>query len=243
MAKLTPQRRSELDAEREFLLRSLDDLEAELLDGGIDQETYATLQSDYTARTAIVLRALAGGNDQRPKPAPIPAGKRWLAVVGIVVFMGASVFMLAKSSGTRAPGETLSGNDTADTYDAHMRRAGRFVQGNDVQSALEEYRKAEALEPTRAEVRVELAKLLISQVQAGNTNPSLIEAADAALDRAMELDPTYADAFAFKGVVLARLQGKPQEAAPFLNTYLRIAPNGPYAPMARSVLGSSTATT
>ena len=33
-----------------------------------------------------------------------------------------------------------------------------------------------------------------------------------------------------------------KDGKPFLDEYLRLAPNGPYAPMARSVLGSSTST-
>ncbi len=239
MAKITAQRRTELESEREFLLRSLEDLEAELAEGGIDGDTYASLHSDYTARAANVIRALGGGDDRQLKAPPIPAGKRWFAIVAILVFMGASVFMLAKSSGTRAPGETLSGNDTTDTYDAHMRRAARFVSVSDSRSAFEEFQKALKLDANRPEVHVELAKLLIAQAQAGESTPKLIEAARVSLDRAIEIDSTYADAFAFQGVLLARLQDRPADAKPFLDEYLRLAPNGPYAPMARSVLGSS----
>ena len=243
MAKVSVQHRAQLDAEYDFLVRSLVDLEAELDDGGIDAVTYAALHSDYTARTANVLRAIAVGDDRRPKAPPIPMWKRWLSIVTIAVFIGVSVFMLAKSSGTRAPGETLSGNDTADTYDARMRRGARFTSVNDTKSAFEEYRKALELDPARPEVHVELAKLLIAQAQSGDPSPKLIQAADIELDRAMQLDPTYADAFAFKGVLVARLQNRPNEATPFLNEYLRLAPNGPYAPMARKVLEPLTSST
>ena len=42
-----------LESERDFLLRSLDDLESERDAGNIDDETYRTLHEDYTARAAI----------------------------------------------------------------------------------------------------------------------------------------------------------------------------------------------
>ena len=47
-----------LESERDFLLRSLDDLESERDAGNIDDETYRTLHEDYTARAAVVIRSL-----------------------------------------------------------------------------------------------------------------------------------------------------------------------------------------
>ena len=55
---------SALHDERDFLLRSLDDLEAERAAGAIDDETYATLHADYTARAAAVLRAIERGEEE-----------------------------------------------------------------------------------------------------------------------------------------------------------------------------------
>jgi len=48
----------DLLAEKEFLLRSLRDLEDERAAGDIDDDDYATLKQDYTARAAAVLKAL-----------------------------------------------------------------------------------------------------------------------------------------------------------------------------------------
>src|SRR5262249_38766367 len=58
--------RARLEAERDVLLKSLDDLEAEHAAGGIDDESYQTLRDDYTARAAAVIRALRDGVDARP---------------------------------------------------------------------------------------------------------------------------------------------------------------------------------
>lgn len=51
--------RSVLEEEREFFLRSLQDLEAERAAGDIDEVDYLALRDDYTARAAEVLRQLS----------------------------------------------------------------------------------------------------------------------------------------------------------------------------------------
>jgi tetratricopeptide (TPR) repeat protein len=50
---------ADLEAEREFFLRSLQDLEAEHSAGDIDDVDYLALRDDYTTRAADVLRRLA----------------------------------------------------------------------------------------------------------------------------------------------------------------------------------------
>ena len=47
-----------LEDERDFLLRSLDDLESEFDAGDLDDADYRRLKSDYTARAAEVIRRL-----------------------------------------------------------------------------------------------------------------------------------------------------------------------------------------
>ena len=44
--------------ERDFLLASLDDLEAEYAAGDLDDDDYAALKADYTTRAARVIREL-----------------------------------------------------------------------------------------------------------------------------------------------------------------------------------------
>ena len=67
---LDAERRRQLEEERDFLMRSLDDLELEHESGGIDDESYAELHDDYTARAAAVIRALRDGVDVTPPPPP-----------------------------------------------------------------------------------------------------------------------------------------------------------------------------
>ena len=69
--------RDDLEQERDFLLKSLDDLETEHDSGGIDNESYQQLHDDYTARATATIHALRDGVDARPAPRRRPR-----AVVG-----------------------------------------------------------------------------------------------------------------------------------------------------------------
>jgi hypothetical protein len=63
-----------LEQERQFLLRSLADLDAEWAAGDIEEDDYRTLSDDYTARAAAVLKAIdrPKGPASRPRPALSP---------------------------------------------------------------------------------------------------------------------------------------------------------------------------
>ena len=61
---------SALEEDRDFLLRSLEDLERERDAGDLDESDYLSLREDYTARAAAVLRALAAGPEAEPAAAP-----------------------------------------------------------------------------------------------------------------------------------------------------------------------------
>src|SRR5215471_13175813 len=101
----------ELEAERDFLLKSLDDLELEHESGGIDDESYESLHDDYTARAAAVIRAMRDGVDARPAPVRRPPAKRRAAVIaGVVAFALVVGVVLASAAGIRLPGQTITGN-------------------------------------------------------------------------------------------------------------------------------------
>jgi hypothetical protein len=72
-----------LEEERGFLLRSLEDLDAELAAGDIAGADYEMLRDRYTARAAAVLRALEGaaGRDE-PDAGPADAGEANAADAG-----------------------------------------------------------------------------------------------------------------------------------------------------------------
>jgi len=68
--------RESLEQERQFLLRSLADLDAEFAAGDIEEDDYHSLTDDYTARTAAVLKAIEAVEGPRPASgAQAKAGK------------------------------------------------------------------------------------------------------------------------------------------------------------------------
>ena len=66
MLSMNPDRLAELEEERQFLLRSLTDLEREFHAGDVDQHDYDVLRDGYTARAANVLRSIDDGKAARP---------------------------------------------------------------------------------------------------------------------------------------------------------------------------------
>ncbi len=112
-----PEERDRLERERDFLLRSLDDLETERAKGAIDDESYEALRDDYTARAAAVLRSLADGEPDGepdapgvPVAAPVSTRRRVLAGLGILGFLALVAVVLGAALTDRLPGQTASGN-------------------------------------------------------------------------------------------------------------------------------------
>jgi tetratricopeptide (TPR) repeat protein len=98
--------------EREFLLRSLDDLDAEFEAGDLDRTDYETLRDGYVARAAEVQRAI---DDHREAPLDIVSSpgrlrRNLLWVAGVVVIAAVSGWLLARSVGAKSTGETITGS-------------------------------------------------------------------------------------------------------------------------------------
>jgi hypothetical protein len=118
--------RAELDDERSFLLRSIEDLEREHDEGDLAESDYVALRDRYTVRAAEVLRALQRTSDgqfsdaDESQPTRFPPRRarhrrRWLAVAGtLTVLAGVVVAVVAAQTGSRLPGQTASGSVTLD---------------------------------------------------------------------------------------------------------------------------------
>ena len=99
-----------LESERDFLLRSLRDLDVEREAGNLDDERYRELKDDYTARAATVLRSIEEGRDARPAPPPVAPRKRLLTGGAILAFVLVAALALAAAAGKRHDGQTITGN-------------------------------------------------------------------------------------------------------------------------------------
>ena len=187
---LDPDRRRQLEDERDFLMASLDDLELEHESGGIDDESYTELHDDYTARAAAVIRTLRDGVDvTAPKP-PRSASRtrrRVVLVAVVLLFAIAAGTSLAYALGARLPGQTSSGNSAAapsttnaaqaalskkidelqtkanaspDDYDLRLQLSRAYEENGDIQNALKQSDQAIKIDANRPEGNANSARLL-----------------------------------------------------------------------------------
>jgi hypothetical protein len=251
-----------LEDERDFLLRSLDDLEAELLAGNIDAETYRVLHDDYTARASAVIKSIETGKAEAASDATrVPPLMRLLTIGAIVVFAVVGAFLLAHAVGERRPGQQITGdaqatgNATATTapiatqvaqakaaaaaapksYDARIRYARALMTVSPI-NAIQEFVVARGLDPTQPEPYAYAGWLtaIVSRNADKQSQAQLLDAAMKSLNSAIKVDPTYPDSYVFKGLVLTQLENKQCEGATAFQQFLVIAPED--HPMRQQVL-------
>jgi hypothetical protein len=257
-------RATALEDERDFLLRSLDDLETELVAGNIDAETYRVLHDDYTARASAVIKSIESGKVEDESDAPrVPPLMRLVTVAAIVVFAVVGAFLLAHAVGQRQPGQEITGdaqaagNATATTvpmatqvaqakaaaaaapksYDARIRYARALMTVSPVNS-IQEFVVAKGLDPSQPEPYAYAGWLtaILSRSAPQNEQAPLLDAALKSLNSAIKVDPTYPDSYVFKGLVLTQLENKQCEGAAAFQQFLVTAPED--HPMRQQVLGA-----
>src|SRR3954463_14375831 len=106
---INPDRLAELQEERRFLLRSLVDLEREHDAGDVADDDYVVLKDGYTARAANVLRAIDEGRAALPPKKPKKRRAMAAFVIVVVLIAGALGWLVARSSGQRGAGDTITG--------------------------------------------------------------------------------------------------------------------------------------
>ena len=186
-----PDARAELEEERDFLLRSLDDLEAERAAGELDEGDYRNLKDGYTARAAEVLRALDEHRAVRERAvADAPARPRWRRPVAVLVVLGLAVgagLAVAAAAGSRRPGETATGGNGPTAANSRLAQAASVAR-DDPRRALELYDSVIEDDPENIEAYAERG-LLLASLSVGLNRPALLEEARRSVDRALELDP------------------------------------------------------
>lgn len=205
--------RQQLEAERDFLLKSLADLDAEREAGDVDDHDFARLRDDYTRRAAQVLRALDDGGhdhdddlDDDEFETDYRSSRRGFGVrlvagfVVVAMLAGALGWVIALYSGTRLAGESATG-DVASSVNGLLAEA-RGLSQTDPLDAIQAYDNALALDPTNPEALTYKGWLLVRVgVSASEPVVELIDAGRRSLDAAVEANPQYADARALRGVV------------------------------------------
>ena len=253
----------ELEAEREFLLRSLDDLESERAAGNIDDETYRSLHEDYTARAATVIRSLRDG--VAPVLPEAPRASRRMKVITFVciaAFAGFAAFGLTRALGTREPGQTITGNADAnqseldtlkaaaaakpESYDNRIAYA-RALLGTDLAAALKEYDAASQIDPKQPEPFTYIGwinALAAQQLPDGDQRDAVAQRALTSLNQAITLDPSYFDAFVFRGLTYMNVLSDPAAAIPDFQQFLVLAPQDhPQRELVNGALAEAVAAT
>ena len=192
-AALDPAERTRLENERDFLLRSLDDLERERDKGAIDDESYERLHDEYTARAAAVIRSLRDGVDERPVAAPTSTKRRVLTAVGIVAFVAVLALVLGAALTDRLPGQTSSGN-TGPAASGGNNQSGNGGNGITVEQRRQRLIEAVAENPDDLASRLLLARYL----EAGGD----LAGALAQYDEVLARNPQSAEAEAQAGRIL-----------------------------------------
>jgi len=256
--------REELESERDFLLKSLDDLDSELAAGNIDADSYRVLHDDYTARAAAVITKLESSGDEFDEEdddtPPVVRSTKWVTAGAVVVFVVLLAFLLAHAVGQRTPGGTPTGNsqqsqpDASDQaselaaakahaeanprdYASLIRYARDLLAAGQYATAVQEYVAAANLDPKQPEPLAYsgwISALVARQISDPNAKAALLSNARVRLNQAIAVDPNYAPAYVFTGLLLSQIENKPCDAVPVFQRYLTLAPQSD--PMRNQVL-------
>ncbi|MFL6206368.1 MAG: tetratricopeptide repeat protein [Acidimicrobiales bacterium] len=190
---------SDTGDQREFLLRSLEDLEREHDAGDLDDADYVALKDDYTARAAALLRA-----EQAPATPRQPRNRVWFALVGLLVFAALAGVLVAQASGRRDAGDTATGG-VSQSITEKLNEAGRCFSEGDADCAIERYDEVLDEQPTNVEALT--YKGWATFALRGDTEEALT-----LLLQAATTDRDYPDVHAFLAVLFFR-SGLVQQAS------------------------------
>lgn len=193
--------RTELEAEREFLLTSLRDLDAELAAGDLTEADHRELRDRYTARAAEVLAALEAGVESPASAEAAEDGRtgRKLAAAALVLVLALAAGMaVASSSGDRLAGDQATGEITQGVT-GKLARARQLIGAGKVSEAVKVYDDVLAEDPQQPEALAYRGWIVHL---AGLSDKGLEY-----VERAVEADPGYADAHFFRGMILWRAKG------------------------------------
>ncbi len=216
MSVVDADRRGALEEQREFLLRSLEDLEREHDAGDVDEHDYLALKDDYTVRAAAVLRALDAPASRGPNRV---AGERsWARAVApgvlVLAFAVLAGVLVAQGAGRRDSGEVVTGG-IRQSITEKLNEAGRRGSAGEVEAAIDLYDEVLADDPGNAEASTYKGWL---QTLSGDDEAGL-----ESLLAAATAHPEYPDVHAFLAIVFFR-NGLVVQAANELDRLDRLDP-------------------
>lgn len=229
-----------LEAEREFLLASLRDLEAEHSAGDLDERDYETLRDGYTKRAADVLRQLDHGR-AAPSPRPPTRWRRRVAVAVVAVAAAAGLgWVVADSSGRREAGQEITGRPVEERDDVAslLTEARALLTQQLLTDASDRYRRVLELDPDNAEALTYLAWVLFigSGAATDEVRAQAAALATEQLERAATVAPDYPDPHCFLAVIARNSRGDSVTARAEAERCLALDPPGEIEGLVRSFL-------
>jgi tetratricopeptide (TPR) repeat protein len=197
--------------ERDFLLRSLRDLDAERDAGDISEDDYVALRDDYTARAAAALRDEPGDDTTA-----VPRRRRsWPVLVALAAVAVVAGLLVARTSGERLATDSLTGS-IDETSNDRLAEARQLIADGKALEAVKVYDRIIRDDPKQVEAlayRGWLVRL------AGLPDDGLRY-----IDRAIAADPAYPDARFFRAMILWKDRKDPAGAIPEFKAFLATNP-------------------
>ena len=225
--------RDSLANEREFLQRSIEDLERELESGEVEEGDFAVLRSRYGGRLLEVERALSALAADRPEAEPAEAvtrpdrlgtplrrrlgGRRARVMMGTgagVCFLVAAGLLAVSLAGGRLPGESDTGSvslSSAQQVQETLARAAILGSEGQIAEAVQQYGLVLQADPGQPEA-LTYQGWLIRLTGLSSRNKLVLARGDASLARAVKVAPGYPDGHALLGVALYEDYGNPSAA-------------------------------
>jgi tetratricopeptide (TPR) repeat protein len=195
--ELTAEERSALEDQRNFLLRSLDDLEEEHAAGDVEDDDYEALRQDYTARAARVIRAIEAQRTRVAAASPRPARRKLIVVLaGVVLFAIGAGVLVAQSTGRRSEADQITG-DIRTTTREELSLALELAAEGEYGEAIATYDEILDSQPDHVEARTYKGWV---QVLSGDVSEGIVD-----LVEASRIEPDYPDAHAFLAVTFWQL--------------------------------------
>jgi len=193
--------------DRDFLFSSLEDLEREYAAGDLDDADYEALKSSYVKRLADVLRGTEIIEDIAENTNIVPTRNRKKIVLSIAAVLFVAVglgVLVARQSGQRLPGQTLSGGTPNST--AGLLAQARQLNFSDPIAAIKIYSEVLKTRPDEVEALTYRSWLLALTARGASDDirTAAVQAAIVGLGRATLIDPDYPDAHCFLGIVSYR---------------------------------------
>lgn len=191
---LDPDALAELERERDFLLRSLDDLDAEHAAGDLDADDHQGLSDDYVRRLAEVSRSIDAKKAAFAEvDNKLSSRQRWFTIVGITAVAVLAGVLLAQASGFRSPNDEATGDIRRGSVGL-LSEADALTREGLWDEAIEVYDEVLDRSPDNVEALTYRGWLT---ARLGDPQAGLLD-----LGEAVVVDPEFPDARVFSAILL-----------------------------------------